>query len=194
MHSKQLFSENGYYKTQISDIIKRAKIARGTIYQYFKNKDDIFITLLEDYLAKWQKILLKRDSELDYSKISAVDFLKHRIRTTLQFFADDPELCNIVLRMGVGLHDDIEKVIKRLEGEIQAIVTNELQFGQKTKNIPEDLDTDLAANLLSGAVLRTAFFYFVQNRNQFTDKTVDELAEGITRVFAPGLFKGLGKN
>ncbi|MBU1170801.1 MAG: TetR/AcrR family transcriptional regulator [Proteobacteria bacterium] len=175
--------------TQISDIIKRARIARGTVYQYFKNKDDIFITLLDNYFTTWRNGLAKRDSELDFSKITAVDFLKQRIKTTLQFFADDHELCNIVLKMGVGLHDNIEKVIQRLEGDIQTIIKEELYLGQRTRNISEDMDTDLVANLLTGAVLRTALYYFVQEREAFKDKTVDELAEGITRVFAPGLFQ-----
>lgn len=186
--AKQLFSEHGYHKTQISDIINRAKIARGTVYQYFKNKDDIFITLLENYFDKWQKILVRRDYELDFSVISPVDFLRHRIRTTLQFFAEDHELCNIVLRMGVGLHESIETVINRLERDILTIVKNEIRFGQKTHNVDENMDIDLVASVLGGAVLKTAHFYFVQERDRFKDKSVDEIAEGITRIFAPGLF------
>ena len=186
--AKQLFSEHGYHKTQISDIINRAKIARGTVYQYFKNKDDIFITLLENYFDKWQKILVRRDYELDFSVISPVDFLRHRIRTTLQFFAEDHELCNIVLRMGVGLHESIETMINRLERDILTIVKNEIRFGQKTHNVDENMDTDLVASVLGGAVLKTAHFYFVQERDRFKDKSVDEIAEGITRIFAPGLF------
>lgn len=186
--SKQLFSEFGYHRTQISDIITRAKIARGTVYQYFKNKDDLLITLLEDYFTKWRELLVKRDYELDFTKITAEDFLRHRIRTALQFFADDPELCNLVLRMGVGLQENIERVIQRLERDILAIIIDELRFGQRTHNVPESLDTDLVANLLAGAVLRTALFYFVQEPEKFAGKTVDDLAEGITRMFAPGLF------
>ena len=186
--AKKLFSEHGYHNTQISDIITQAKIARGTIYQYFKNKDDIFITLLENYFIEWRKILVKRDYELDFTMIRPIDFLRHRIRTTLQFFADDYELCNIVLRMGVGLHESIEQVIQRLERDIQNIIKDEIRFGQRTKNIDENMDIDLVANVLGGAVLRTALFYFVQERDAFKDKTVDDIAEGITRVFAPGLF------
>ncbi len=186
--SKQLFSEHGYHKTQISDIITRAKIARGTVYQYFKNKDDIFITLLENYFHEWRRILVRRDYELDFTTISPVEFLKHRIRTTLQFFADDHELCNIVLRMGVGLHESIEKVINKLERDILDIVKNEIRFGQRTRNVDENMDTDLAATVLGGAVLKAAHFYFVQERDRFRDKSVDDIAEGITRIFAPGLF------
>lgn len=186
--AKQLFSERGYHKTQISDITSLAKIARGTVYQYFKNKDDIFITLLENYFDKWRRILVKRDYELNFNTISPVDFLRNRILTTLQFFAEDHELCNIVLRMGVGLHESIEKVINKLEGNILQIVKNEIYFGQKTRNIDANLDADLMASVLGGAVLRTAHFYFVQEREKFKDKPIEEIAEGITRIFAPGLF------
>jgi len=186
--SKQLFSEHGYHNTQISDIISLAKIARGTVYQYFKNKDDIFITLLENHFDKWRTILVRRDYELDFTKITAVDFLRHRIRTTLQFFADDHELCNIVLRMGVGLHESIENVVNKLERDILTIVKDEIRFGQRSRNMDENMDTDLVASVLGGAILRTAHFYFVQERERFKDKTVDEIAEGITRIFAPGLF------
>lgn len=189
MYSKQLFSEHGYHKTQISDIIKLAKIARGTLYQYFENKDDIFITLLENYFKSWKRIQFRHDSKIDYLNITPYNFLKHRIQTALQFFADDYELCNIVLRMGVGLHDSIEDVIRRLERDIITIIKDEIRFGKKTKAISENLDTELAANLLVGAVMRTALVYFVQERESFKDTTVDELAQGVADMFAPGFFK-----
>jgi hypothetical protein len=90
--------------------------------------------------------------------------------------------------MGVGLHESIEAVIKRLERDILSIVKEEIRFGQRTKNIDENMDTDLVASVLGGAILRTAHFYFVQERDTFKDKSVDEIAEGITRIFAPGIF------
>lgn len=186
--SKKLFSEHGYHKTQISDIISMAKIARGTIYQYFKNKDDIFITLLENYFKKWRHIIIQRDAEIDLSTITPVEFLKHRVKTTLQFFADDHELCNIVLRMGVGLHESLESVVKRLEKDIQGIIRDEILFGKKINSIAGDLDPDLLANVLAGAVLRTSYFYFVQEREAMKGKSIDDIAGEITQIFAPGIF------
>ena len=189
IHAKHLFSKHGYHKTQISDIIKHAKIARGTLYQYFENKDDIFITLLENCFKHWKQVQFKHDSEIDMVNITSFEFLRHRIKTALQFFADDHEVCNIVLRMGVGLHDSIEQVIQRLERDIMTIIKDEIRFGIKTKAIHADSDINLGATLLLGAVLRTALVYFVQERDTFKDTTVDELAEGIAAIFAPGFFK-----
>lgn len=188
-YAKQLFSEHGYHKTQISDIIKLAKIARGTLYQYFENKDDIFITLLEDYFKKWKEVQFRHDSEINITVITPYEFLKHRIKTALQFFADDYEMCNIVLKMGVGLHNSIEQVIENLERDIMTIIKDEIKFGKKTKAISEQFDTDLGAILLVGAVMRTALVYFVQEREAYKHKTVDVLATGVADMFAPGFFQ-----
>lgn len=165
-----------------------AKIARGTIYQYFKNKDDVFITLLNGFFKKWKNVLIERDATLDLWSMSPDDFFCHRIRTTLSFFADDYELCNIVLRMGVGLHEDLENIIKGLEKDIQKVVRDEIVLGQKLKIISEVHDADLISNVLAGAVLRTSYYYFVQERDTENAMGLDELAENITKVFAPGLF------
>ncbi len=55
--AKKLFAKKGYYQTQISDIQHEAGVARGTIYQYFKNKDDIFKTLLENLHTQMRDII-----------------------------------------------------------------------------------------------------------------------------------------
>jgi len=41
-HAKRIFARKGYHRTNIADIIARARIARGTFYLYFQNKRDIF--------------------------------------------------------------------------------------------------------------------------------------------------------
>jgi AcrR family transcriptional regulator len=42
-----LFAEKGYHRTSISDIIAKASVARGTFYNYFHSKRDLFEELLE---------------------------------------------------------------------------------------------------------------------------------------------------
>ena len=47
--AKRLFARKGYQATQIADICEELHIARGTVYQYFKHKEDIFHTLIKEY-------------------------------------------------------------------------------------------------------------------------------------------------
>jgi len=46
-------AENGYHQAQVSKIAKQAGVADGTIYLYFKNKEDILISLFEEKNGKF---------------------------------------------------------------------------------------------------------------------------------------------
>src|SRR3954467_1715234 len=41
-------AENGYHQAQVSKIARQAGVADGTIYLYFKNKEDILISLFQE--------------------------------------------------------------------------------------------------------------------------------------------------
>ena len=43
-----MFAEQGFFQSTISQIAREAGVADGTIYLYFKNKDDIPIFQLQD--------------------------------------------------------------------------------------------------------------------------------------------------
>jgi TetR/AcrR family transcriptional regulator, fatty acid metabolism regulator protein len=46
-------AENGYHQTQVSKIAKQAGVADGTIYLYFKNKDDILVSLFQEKMGNF---------------------------------------------------------------------------------------------------------------------------------------------
>ncbi|MCP4134506.1 MAG: TetR/AcrR family transcriptional regulator [bacterium] len=186
--AKKLFSKKGYYNTQISDIIQEANIARGTVYQYFKNKDDIFITLLEDFYKQWEDVAIKDMGDLTSKGLTHYNYLRNRVKNTLHFFANDHDLSNIVLRVAPGLGGNFESPIKRLENKIKLIISNDLQFGINNKNVKDTIDIELTANLLGGGILRVAFYNFVKKKNQKEYQDIEKLASQIVDIFASGIF------
>ena len=50
--SYELFTEVGYYKTNTSDIARRAGVSTGIVYSYFKDKRDILLYVLNIYIRK----------------------------------------------------------------------------------------------------------------------------------------------
>ena len=44
-------AENGYHQAQVSKIAKQAGVADGTIYLYFKNKEDILISVFQEKMG-----------------------------------------------------------------------------------------------------------------------------------------------
>lgn len=186
--AKKLFSRRGYYQTQISDIVKNAKIARGTVYQYFKNKDDIFTSLLQTAYEEWQASISKEMEGVDLSLLPPREYVKFRIRNSLSYFAKDPELSNLILRMGHGLPANLVQVIDRLDKEIINQMSAEIGWGVKNHVLREDLDIELAANVVHGAIVRVAYHYFVKKKARNKPEEIDALVDEIFDILAPGMF------
>ncbi|WP_078555426.1 TetR/AcrR family transcriptional regulator [Bacillus alkalicellulosilyticus] len=49
----RVIAEHGYHQAQVSKIAKEAGVADGTIYLYFKNKEDILISLFEEKMGRF---------------------------------------------------------------------------------------------------------------------------------------------
>jgi len=49
----KVIAQNGYHSSQVSKIAKEAGVADGTIYLYFKNKEDILVSVFEDKMGQF---------------------------------------------------------------------------------------------------------------------------------------------
>ena len=47
----RVFAKKGFYNSKVADVAKLAEVADGTIYLYFKNKDDLLISIFEHSMA-----------------------------------------------------------------------------------------------------------------------------------------------
>ena len=64
----KVFARKGFYNSKVADVAKKAGVADGTIYLYFKNKDDLLISLfemkMEEILQRFSS-LIKKDIPAD---------------------------------------------------------------------------------------------------------------------------------
>jgi TetR/AcrR family fatty acid metabolism transcriptional regulator len=62
----EIFTEQGFHNTRLDDIAKEANVAKGTLYLYFKSKEDLFVHCLLDGSEKdtenAQKIIQSNES------------------------------------------------------------------------------------------------------------------------------------
>jgi AcrR family transcriptional regulator len=63
--SIKVFADKGWNKTKISDIAEAANIGKGTIYEYFQSKDELFAASFRYFMALAESIVAERISPLD---------------------------------------------------------------------------------------------------------------------------------
>lgn len=68
-----LFEENDFYDISINAIAQRSHVAKGTVFNYFKTKENIFMHLL---LVGYQNFFLQTLNQLQQAKLTTIDELK----------------------------------------------------------------------------------------------------------------------
>jgi len=48
----KVFARNGFFNSKVADVAKAAGVADGTVYLYFKNKEDILISIFNDTMSR----------------------------------------------------------------------------------------------------------------------------------------------
>ncbi|MFB6366302.1 TetR/AcrR family transcriptional regulator [Paenibacillus elgii] len=61
--SRALFAQKGYKATSIEDIVKATGCSAGNIYYHFKNKEGLFLYLIEEWDTEWDKTWLAKEMQ-----------------------------------------------------------------------------------------------------------------------------------
>ena len=122
------FGKKGYHATQISDIIAKAKVARGTFYLYFESKREIFTALMEELLKKVTSQIqtLPRDA---IEKIPSQ--LLGNIERVTHLLFDEPLLTRLLFNEAVGLDKEQDAQLSNFYNQILDYIQRGLKQGQE---------------------------------------------------------------
>jgi len=183
--SEKIISQKGYYETYVEDIIKEAKVGKGTFYRYFKSKEDLYTTLLKKILIDWEKYAFIDPSQLKSDNMT--DLLKELIKRSLKFFAEHQDLCNIYLKVSPGLTQVFETYLNGFERQMLEYITIYLQEGVKLGVVRSDLNIELVSNMIAGAYMHVDYYYFVLNKSRGRTVNIDDLAEDFYNFIMKGI-------
>lgn len=88
----RVFAKNGFYATRVSEVAKAAGVADGTIYLYFRSKDELLVSLFEDRV---EKLLAFMKRELPLRK-DARERLRAVIELQLGLLEDERDLAEVI--------------------------------------------------------------------------------------------------
>lgn len=144
----KIFAEQGFFQSTISQIAKEAGVADGTIYLYFKNKDDILVHFFS-YKAK--QIFNRFREDVDRAD-NAIDKLRSLVRRHLDEFQRDRDMAVVYQ---VEIHQSrrlIEEQIKAMSKLYLNIITEIVERGQEEGCLRKDLYVSLVKRFILGAI------------------------------------------
>ena len=130
----RLFARKGFFETTVDEICRSAKIAKGTVYLYFKDKSDIYIAILENQLNSALKDLAlvhsKDLTSTEKLQLIANEWLKHSIEFHRLFPMVSMENINQALKLMKGIKQRVFPIIFRIISEISDIIKEGIENGE----------------------------------------------------------------
>lgn len=177
-----MFAARGFYNARVADIAREAGVADGTIYLYFKNKDDLLISLFED---RMDAILSRFRAEL--SRVpDASGRLRRFIELHLSMVAEDPTLAE-VLTVELRQSAKFMREYKAPKfGEYLDLLGQTVELGRQTGEFRSDVDTGILKRAVFGALDEVSLYWASSRRRPYgLEAAADQLWSLCTQGLVP---------
>jgi TetR/AcrR family fatty acid metabolism transcriptional regulator len=175
----RVFARTGYYNSRVSDIAREAGIASGTIYLYFKTKDEILVTLFRDKMAEWVEFVRGQVA----AEPDPIAKLRRLVALHFSVLESNPDLAEVVqveLRQG---HKFFRGASAHEVSAYFTLIGSVLEEGIASGRIRDDLPVKLATKMLFGAMDQVATSWVLGKRAY----RLSDAAEAVASVFLKGL-------
>ena len=173
----ELFAERDFHRVLMDEVARRAEVGKGTLYRYFKTKDDLFVAALSFAVDVTTERLRARLERID----DPVEQLRFACKQALRFFRENDHLFHVLYhRKALGSEEARAELGEKRRG-LRHFAEYIIAEG-KASGVFEVDDPGFASTMLWG-MIRTAL------RNASPEDTLDELAGSIVGLFTNGISK-----
>ena len=169
----RVFARKGYYNSRVADIAREAGIGAGTIYLYFKTKDDILVTLFREKMAEFVDALRKAIA----GERNAACKVRRLVSLHFRMLEENPDLAEVVqveLRQG---HKFFRGASGQEIGAYFALIGSVLEEGVAEGRFRPGLPVKIATKMLFGAMDQMATSCVLGKRGYQLADTAGAVAE-----------------
>ena len=179
----EVFAEKGFHQSRVTDIATLAAVADGTIYLYFKSKEDLLLSVFEekmDHLIEGANALLA-DIEDPLRRLRE---LAHYHFRQVRDHRAVAEVLSVELRLS---NKFLREYRPTKLWEYLDLFRSSMRQGQRLGLIREDIDTFVVMWALFGAIDELGMQWVLLNRADKSRFELEAAADQVAEVFIRGL-------
>jgi TetR/AcrR family fatty acid metabolism transcriptional regulator len=178
----RVFSRKGYPASRTADIATEAKVAYGSLYQYFQNKDDILLSIFRE---RWNILLRKVEKIVESSSGPGEEFSRI-IDYLLASYQSNPALTKVLI-MDVPRHDQFYSPENwLLYNRLFKLMATAFEKGQQKGYYPQHISPILASCAIYGAVDATIRQYVYNPEFNAEEFPIEEARKDIMNILRDG--------
>ena len=141
------FASRRFSEASINQIIKAAGIPRGSFYQYFTGKEDIFAYMFQEILREKREVLKNASFDLEQD---VFELTVQSTQFTLEWSKSKPEYNHISMLMELDNSDFISQLRNDSTKPLRALIERDKARGF----IKAEVDTDLIIDMIYALILK----------------------------------------
>jgi AcrR family transcriptional regulator len=183
--AQKVFAAKGFFPTTMSDIAREAEFGTGTLYKYFKSKQELYFTLIDEKVEEINRLIKAELSQ----KTSAIERIKKVLALQFEFIERNRDFFRIYIsernRFEWTLKDDLGKGIHEKMITYINILAEVMSQGVKGKEFKPMNPMDLA-HALVGIVNSFVFEWLISRETYPLISKLDTVLEiflgGVERI------------
>lgn len=183
------FAEYGYSGASISRFVETAKIAKGSFYQYFEDKEDLYAYII-DYALVSQKIRISDEESVKLKGITITEFIRLLMKRLTHEFHGRPKVLKIGIDFLRHQHEPIQRKIAEKYTPISDDYFKHFIRDEKSRNeIDANVDDDMLSNMLFGATNEIVKLMLTKDPSNLTPDYIDEWVDRLEYILTNGIYK-----
>ncbi|SHK34635.1 TetR/AcrR family transcriptional regulator [Paramaledivibacter caminithermalis] len=183
----KIFERDGFHKAKVEEIAKEANVGKGTIYEYFKSKKDLFCQMVKHMMDLYIDMI----KEIVEENIDPITKLQHLLNLQLELAKKHGALGHMIqietIKSGIG--KDIKPYFLEFRKKTIGLIEKIIEEGIE-KKLFKKIDTYVAALFFIGSSNQFAFeINFVRNCKDEYDHEGKLDVEEFMNAFLKGLIK-----
>lgn len=160
----RIFSQKGFYNTKVEEIAEAAGVGKGTVYEYFSSKEEIFEKVLQFQVNEFiHRIKKQMDSFTESADVE--DKISRLLDIYLGFARENLWLFYALVTEVGKLRPDLKQWMYTARSKIFKIIEEVMLEGKKKGSIRRDLDTQIAVPFILGGIRVSAETFFNMKGN-----------------------------
>lgn len=182
----ELFSKKNYHEVMMDDVARLTDVAKGTVYNYFTSKEELYFTIMSSKLGNLNTSLKNKIA----SEVSVIDSLHTYIIHLYMFMMKYQNFFLMYQKEYMNAQNEFCDELRAMSDELKSILSDVIYKG-KRENQFRDIDESFAVKLVLGSV-----FGAVQRgiENKYTGEKLTEEREKLFDFVLHGLYSGFNNN
>jgi AcrR family transcriptional regulator len=177
------FARKGYHKTTMDDIVAESGLSKGTLYWYFRSKDELFLSLVNSFF-----LAIQQDMDAIFEQpASASQKLRTMADEFARFYGEVAQFLNVFFEfwMQGTLNEQLNQLFHSMLSEYRGVIGGVIQEGMQAGEF-KAVDADQLAVAVMAAYDGLWFYKMLMPDEVDLDRA--------SRAFIEALFSGLAAN